>query len=264
MKRMINLSLVFLVFLFFQSGCSSFMKINSYWKNRDITIDGKNNDWIGHMYYLEEENISVGMNNDDDFVYVCVIAEDIFLRTQMMHQGFILWFDPTGGQEKLFGIKFPLGFQGMRQGNSLSGMRGEWREQGNFPEIPEKLLAELEILGPGEEKVKRMPVEKAKGIEVIFKASSGLMIYELKIPLLQNEDHPYAVEAEPGGLIGIGLEVPEMDREAIREAMKDRMGSSRKGAGGGRMPGGGMPGGMRPRIRNGLNVWLSLQLASNK
>lgn len=244
-----------------QVGCST-IELNSNWRDREIIVDGNNTEWLGTMYYFEEENISVGLLNDENFMYICMIAEEPLMRAQVMRQGFTLWFDPDGGKEKTFGIKFPIGRQ-------ARGITREMREMEpdpeRFREAFEKSLAELEILGPGEDVRKRIPVEEARGIEIDMEASSGMLVYELKVPLLFSDQHPYAVGAEAGDSIGIGLEIPKMDRKTIRRAMSERMGERMPGGGGmggraGRM---GMRGGRRQQMPSGLKVWVAVRLASD-
>jgi len=74
-----------------------------------MTVDGKVDDWHGAKYYLEDLYISAGLINDDQYLYVTMIAEDPMIRTQIMRQGLVVWLDPKGKKEKTFGIKFPLG-----------------------------------------------------------------------------------------------------------------------------------------------------------
>lgn len=261
----VHRSPVFLFVLFLsailQVGCST-IELNSNWRDREIIVDGNNTEWLGTMYYFEEENISVGLLNDENFMYICMIAEEPLMRAQVMRQGFTLWFDPDGGKEKTFGIKFPIGRQ-------ARGITREMREMEpdpeRFREAFEKSLAELEILGPGEDVRKRIPVEEARGIEIDMEASSGMLVYELKVPLLFSDQHPYAVGAEAGDSIGIGLEIPKMDRKTIRRAMSERTGERMPGGGGmggraGRM---GMRGGRRPQMPSGLKVWVAVRLASD-
>ena len=96
---------------------------------------------------------------------------------------------------------------------------------------------------------------------------TGLLVYELKVPLRSDEEHPYAIGSNAGNTIGVGLEIPEVDMDEMRSAMKGQMGGQ-----GGMPPGGGMGGmggggGMgrrgyqKPKIPNGLDVWSSLKLA---
>jgi len=193
-----------------------------------------------------------------------MIAEEPLMRAQVMRQGFTLWFDPDGGKEKTFGIKFPIGRQA--RGIAMEMREGE-PDLERFREAFEKSLTELEILGPGEKVRKRIPVEEARGIEIDVEASSGMLIYELKVPLLFSDQHPYAVGAEAGDSIGIGLETPKIDRSAIRKAMSGRTGERMPG-GGGRIGGGGrggmgMRGGRRQKMPSGLKVWVAVRLASD-
>lgn len=260
--RFLIFSIALLSHIFLLVGCSS-LEVKSTWREREIAVDGKSDDWLGAMYYLEEENISFGLLNDEDYLYICMIAEDRFIRAQVMWQGLTLWFDPDGGKEKTFGIRFPLGRREKGEGR-LMGMREE-RDQEEFLEAFEQSLTDLEILGPGKDLRKRIAVDEAKGIDITLKASTGVLVYELKVPLLHDEQHPYAVGAKAGDLIGIGIEIAKMDRDAIRERMGGRPGGGGipGGGGGGGRPGGmGMRGGRGPQMPNGLKVWLAVQLTS--
>ena len=254
------LSLIMLV------GCEAF-ELNSEWRDREIIVDGRNNDWLGAMMYIEDANISVGLLNDESFMYFCMIAENPLIRTQVMRRGFTLWFDPEGGKKKTFGIRFPTGMK-MRD----APMRRSYDEQNReeFREISKRALTELEILGPGEEEQKRMPVAEAKGIDIRIEASSGMLVYELKVPLQSSEEYPYAIGAKPGASIGLGLETPKIDRSAMRERMGDRMpGGIGRGGGrggmGGRTGGIGMRGeGRSPQMPKEIKLWAIVQLAPIK
>ena len=271
-----SLVLLFVLFLFviFQVGCTTVgLNLDSNWSDREIVVDGKNDDWLGTMLYFEDENISVGLRNDESFFYMCMIAEDPIIRAQVMQQGFTVWFDPDGRNEKTFGIKFPIGMQAMGVPGKMNPRGTREREQSEpDPERMERalgrLLAELEILGPGKDKQMRLKVEEAKGIDIVLDTSGEMLVYELKVPLMHNEQNPYAVGAEAGDLIGIGLEIPKLDRSAMR----NKMGGTRPGGtgmpGGGRMGGRdggmGMRGARGPQMPKGIKLWLSLQLASQE
>jgi hypothetical protein len=257
------LVVLFLSFLM-QSGCSS-LELESAWRDREIVVDGKGDDWLGAKYYFEDVNISLGLLNDDRFLYVCMDVENPMLRAHIMRQGLTLWLDHKGGKEKSFGIRFPLGRQGSGR------LTRESMDEQNREEMIERFeqsLTDLEILGPGKNEIKKMAVEEATGIEIKLKASTGWLVYELKIPLIPTEEHPYAIGTKAGDSIGIGLEAPEIDMSAMRDRLGGGMG------GGGRMPGeggrggmGGGPGGMGMRgggrqMPRELKVWAVVQLAS--
>ena len=52
--------LLFLTFLLVGCG-SSQLELNSNWRDREITVDGKSADWRGAMLFFEEDNVSVGL-----------------------------------------------------------------------------------------------------------------------------------------------------------------------------------------------------------
>ena len=260
--KMATISLILLFFAFLLNGCSSSkLELNSNWRDREITVDGKNADWLGAMLYFEEDNVSVGLLNDEDFFYICMIAEDQFIRAQVMMQGFTLWFDPNGGKEKIFGIKYPLGMQA----SDLPGiMRRDEQSMERPRQAPRRPLNDLEILGPGKDEVKKMEIKEAKGIDVSIEFSSGLLVYELKVPLIRSMQHPYAIGAEAGSSVGIGLETSKLELRDMRRAISG--GTGREGPPGG-IRGGpgvrGMPGGRRRQMPRPLKIWAVVQLASN-
>ncbi len=250
-------------------GCGE-QKLNSGWLDREIVIDAKSDDWLDTLYYFESEMVSLGFFNDESNLYVCMLAEHPVLQMQLVGQGFTLWFDPEGGKEKAFGIKFPMGMQGMREQMDFVRTQAGELDRGKMREAFEKSLADLEIFGPGGSK-KRIPVEEAKGIEIKARNETGLFVYELKVPLKPDEEHPYAIGARAGSVIGVGLEIPEIDRDEMKTMMQGRMGeqggmppSGRRGGMGGMDRGIGRRGGQRPKMPNGLDVWATLQLALNQ
>jgi hypothetical protein len=189
-------SLIIILILSFilQSGCST-LELESQWRDREMTVDGKADDWHGAKYYLEDLYISVGLINDDQYLYVSMIVENPMTRAQIMRQGLVVWLDPRGKKEKTFGIKFPLGRQGDEMLTREPG--GEFDREGAMERFQES-LTELEILGPEEDVVERIDIEEARGIDVKLRMEGGLLVYELKVPLKSGEDYPYAVGVKAG------------------------------------------------------------------
>jgi len=274
--------------LIFLSVACGDTELNSSWKDRDIVIDGKSGDWLDALYYFEDDDVSVGFFNDSQYLYICLLAEDYSIQRQVVMQGFTLWLDAIGGKEKTFGIKFPLGMMAMGRDKMSAEMGGERSDREEMdrmqrekpdPEMIrkafEQTLDELEILGPGEDERKRIKIEGAEVLEISVRNRTGLLTYEIQIPLQSLGENSYAIGTTAGALIGVGLEVPKPDMDEMRDKMKER-GDGGMSPGGGRPPGGGQPGGMgggrggmgmrggsRPQIPDGLKIWVKLQLASN-
>ncbi len=263
-----------LLFLFFTS-CAN-MQFQSGWRDEDIKIDGRSDDWVGNLTYVDNQNISLGVQNDADYLYVCMVAEDQIVISKLLRQGMILWFNSEGGKKKTFGIKYPVGRQGMQPGEGEMTRPNNEADRQKMRRTMMAISNELEILQ--ESKVPILTsIENIKGIEVFLKRSTGLIVYEIKIPLQKTPELPFAIGAEEGSEIGVGIEVPKMTMNMNRAAggMGGRgggMGGRGGGMGGGGMGGrggsmGGRPGGMtgqRANMQKGVKIWAAVQLASKK
>lgn len=260
--------IVFLVTL----GCKK-LELSSDWKDREITIDGDHTDWVNALSYVEDKEVSIGLMNDEEYLYVCLVPGNRPMQSQIVRLGFTVWLDGEGGNKKNFGIRYPLGM--MKSGVSVrelgfGGRKPEGElDVGRFGELMEQSLSELEIVGPEKNDVRRMNIEQVEGIDIEVGNTTGRFVYELKVPLVQGENHPYAVGVEGMSTIGIGFETAEIDRDEMRAGMQERMGGMRGGGrsgggrtGGGRM-GGGMRGGARPEMPKPLKVWTTVHLAAD-
>ena len=146
--------------------------------------------------------------------------------------------------------------------------------------------AELEILhgeGPGT----RMRVSEMKGAELKIGMKNEALVYELRIPLRSDGDHPFALDLAPGKTLGIGVETPKIDRSRFTRPNdgdrppggegrpdgfpQDGGGMGRGGHRGGGWPGGGYGGhrggmgpggeGSRSGMFESLNLWMKVELA---
>jgi hypothetical protein len=258
--------LTILTLSFLQSGCST-LQLESTWKDRDITMDGKGGDWLGAKYYFEESAVSMGLINDQKYLYVSMMTENPMIRAQIMQQGLTVWLDPKGGQNKSFGIKFPLGMQG-RETNSAKMAPQKMMDEMSREEMMQKfqgMMTELEVLGPEEEVLARMDIQDAQGFEAKMRNAAGTFVYELKVPLAHSEEYPFAIGVEPGDVIGVGLLSPKMQFQRPR----GMQGGGRIPGGGGMPPGGGVGmggrggmGGMGRMVPQDLKIWAKVQLAS--
>lgn len=256
--------IVFLSF-FMHISCST-LELESTWKDRDITLDGKGGDWLGAKYYFEDLAISVGLINDGQHLYVSMMTENPMIRTQIMRKGLTVWLDPKGGKNKTFGIKYPLGRQD--SGQEEEQFNPQMMDEINREEMMQKLqesMTELEVLGPNEEVLGKMDIEDAKGIEVKMRNAGGTFVYELKVPLTSSEEYPYAVGVKAGDVIGVGFLSPKLQMQRPRGM---RGGGGMPGGGGGMGGRGGMGGmdgrgGMGRQMPQQLKIWAKVQLAAD-
>ncbi|MBN1940340.1 MAG: hypothetical protein JW843_12200 [Candidatus Aminicenantes bacterium] len=226
-KTVVLLGLVLLV-----AACGT-MDVKSVWTGTEIKIDGRADDWQGGLVEVKGTGVSLGVRNDDRFVFLCLKAEDQRTAAQVLRAGLIVWFDPQGGAEKTLGIHYPLAADLVAL---VARSRGTGEQDPAALRERRQALAErreeIEILGPGRDESIQLRREELKGIEVAFANAGGVFIYEIKVPLTTVPDSPYAVVPVSGNRIGIGFDSPRLEIPTYRRG------------GGGRIPGGGGIGGI--------------------
>jgi hypothetical protein len=256
--------LVIVIIAVLITGCND-IELNSKWKNQDIIIDGINTEWQGG-YYIKEASTSINIYNDAEYIYIGVISSDRQLPMKIFGNGMIVWFDPNNNKDKILGIHFPIGMT-----NSeiplKPGEIGDNEEK--MKEIFAKTLNEYEIIRKNKEVETRLSTLGGKGIQLKISNEQNKFLYEMKIPLKQNNENLYAIDADTSKTISIGFETAEMDFDKMKERIGDENGPPGVSSGippsggipgGGGMPGGGQPG--RKEMSKPLKVWLSVKLSS--
>jgi hypothetical protein len=230
-----------------------------------IVIDGKTDDWSGNLF-VEGEGLEVGFFNDRDDLYLCLLTRDDFTRAEILTQGLTVWFDPRGGTDHVFGIRFPLG---LPRGEQKLPMR-ETREGPELENVPQKIpMEKMEILR-SKEPPRTLALDEAKGIEVKVLPTAETVVYELKIPLASSEQHPFAVGSEPGKTIGVGfesapLETKELPRKKADQRRPGDEGGERgepgeQGEAGEAREGGRGGFGRTPQVQEPLKLWAFVSL----
>jgi hypothetical protein len=225
-------------------GCSSTAELSSSWNNNKIVVDGNADDWGGHFFYLKDSHVSLGLRNDQDFLYVCLMSSEGQFRRQMTGLGLTVWLEPEGG--KKWGIHYPIGFvsKGLRPSFNREGTEGET----DTAQVFGQSLQNLEILGPGDKDRQQFSALETPGVSVKVGNSQGSVAYELRVPLRTSSDHPYAVGAPVGSNIKLALETGKLESENRGGGMSE---GGREGGGEGGGRGGGWRGGGGERGRGG-------------
>jgi len=256
------------------AGCSSarIYSTDSLPRTKEIKVDGRTDDWLGSLSIIEDGNVSVGFLNDRENLYICLMLEEDFLQGQVMRQGLTVWFDPKGGKEKSLGLRYPLGRPLGEKGEGPRGEPGPPPSEGS----PEEVMSALEIIRSPKGEPQKMEISDIPGIEISVAPTRGLFVYELKIPLAQTESKLVALGVQPGQTVGIGFEIPQLDRDQMsgRPSEGTPGGGGRPpmggvpGAGGGGRPGGmrggGPGGGMMEQMPEGLKIWALVRLSSGR
>jgi hypothetical protein len=277
-----SIALTITVFLavIVSSGCGTkALEMESKWCDREILIDGKNREWDGGITYIDDPNVAIGQFNDDTYLYLQLSSWDKEIVSHVIRSGITVWFDPEGGKKKSIGIHYPIRFE------PKDGPSDAEFEKPTMDERPDMLstrysqMQVIEIL-PGEDKEGiRLPVAEAEtaGVSVAIGFDKRTLVYELRIPLVRDGDHPFAIGLDPSELskgeqsktIGVGIETAELDMSEFKEKMgeppggEEGMSGGMPGGPGGGPPGGGArPAGAPGAKREPFSIWLMLSLSA--
>jgi Tfp pilus assembly protein PilZ len=282
------------------TSCSTAL-ITSPWKVQNVTINGRADDWQGALTVFETKGLSLGIRNDDQFMYLCLTSDTPEMRTKIITRGLTVWLDPAGGKSKAVGIRFPISRsdaqQVMARMNEAERQALMTKLQQAAPQAQSRLMEQMVpraavLLGPEKDAENPVTLENLvkQGVEVRSASTGGVFVYELKIPLAVDARHPFAIGVLPGQPVGVGIDIPSMPRvmgggEAMGggggmgggEAMGgggtgggEAMGggggtgggeATGGGMGGGGMTGGGMRGGGTGGGLSGLKFWIKVNLA---
>jgi hypothetical protein len=223
-------------------GCSSTAELSSSWNNNQIVVDGRADDWGDHLFYLKDSHVSLGLRNDQDYLYICLKSSEGQFRRQMMGLGMTVWLEPENG--KKWGIHYPIGFVG--QGERPSFNQEEIGGERDTGQAFEQSLENLEILGPDKDEHTQFSAIQVPGISVRVGNTQGSVVYELKVPLKESSDHPYAIGDGAGSTVKLALETGKFEGRSREGGMGE---GGRGGGSGGR--GGGWRGGFGGRGRGG-------------
>ena len=220
------------------SGCSSLPQFTSDRCLRKIHLVGDLNEWKDVAAYIDKNDIvAVSVCHDDEFAYVCLTTDDPQTQRQIMAGGLTVWFDPSGSDEKTFGVNFPLPRNGA---GPRRGTNSEMRRDSidNQPSIEQSLI-DMEVVGPKETDRYRLPVMNNEGIAAhLGRLNDGMMIYELQVPLKKTTSRPNAIDPKKD-FVGLGFETGTIQGGTER-ARGDESGRAGGYGGGNSQPGGGM------------------------
>lgn len=204
-KRIFFLPALVIMICVFLTGCGKNL-LYSCWKDREIVIDGKNDEWQDVKVYFRDKKVAIGVFNDNNFLYLQLVSWDKDVASMIKNTGFVVWFDDYASRKKNRGIRFPLG-----NGESLNELSRSMRQERHdkFAKSEKYSLEEIEWVSAdkNEDFIGSLEFFKQKGIDVQIDDSTGNMIYELKIPLVKDSKHIYTVSDNAKQRLSICFEI---------------------------------------------------------
>jgi len=231
--------------LLFFAGCSSPLVYSSIWQDKPVTIDGKATEWkIPLDYYDDKTKLNFSISNDKTNIYFCIRATEDETQKGIIHEGFQIWLDTTGGKKKQIGIQFPI-IQRNERGTSGSSSSPHSRSLGT-DETPEANVlkrqysgttSQIKLTGFSNATNGLASVPNIYGINACLNwDTNSIMIYEVSIPF--NTFYKASLSpSDSAKVLGISF-------IATVAPPRNAGGEGEEGGHGGGMGGGGMGGGM--------------------
>ena len=266
------------------------VEMASGWTVDGVVVDGVNDEWIGATTHFEKQDVIVGLLNDEEYLYVSLVTSGPVGRLAMA-AGLTVWFDPSGGKDEWYGIRFPVPPEPSERSRGGPGGRGDPRGGGGGQRSGAGAstggtdrLRQVELEGPGELGRRRLPLPVGGGLEVAIRNNGSTFVYELEVALARDDDFRMGLGVEPGSEIGVGLVTgdlggPGRGRGGFGGGFGGGGGGGGRGGGGGGGGGfggggggggrgrggsgrGGPGGGDRPDRPDPLELWTKVQLSA--
>jgi len=234
------------------AGCKQ-LDIDTVWTDDPIIVDGVTTEWSDlETTYLEEKKVLIGLSNDSDNIYILLRFGDPSWIQTMRMGSLTVWLDKAGKKREELGIRY-------YGGPEPAGIPDR-RSPGDIQIIPTRLT----VVTKNPDMEVSIPTDGSKGPAAAFRITSGIYTCEISIPLLDETEDVYGIDAEPGQVLMLGLDL-KVNRERLAQAgQRGVPGAGRSGGGmiggrGGSM-GGRMPGGMSGMPKE-QKLWINTVLA---
>lgn len=223
----------FALLILFVSGCGT-ISLTSKWRNQDILIDGVDTEWRGSRYLIDKQYLTIGVMNDENFVYLRISTPERMKQIKMLRAGVIVWFDDRGKCDKTVGIRYPLPASdstSLPDRNSppeLSAESGNANVNEKTPEIP-RFPDNIAIITGKTDMEKLMTFAEAteQGIEVKIGSTGRDIVYEMKVPFSVIRTSGVSQSSKKTSDIAIGIELPRIETRRQTNTDRNRYGQNR-------------------------------------
>jgi len=240
------------------TGCNT-QEVQTNWSAEPVQVDGEMTGWDGiTLTYFEDFGAQLGLSNDNEKLYILFRFNNQAWAQAIRMGGVTLWLDNSGKKKKDFGIRYTGGLSLSELQKMRPSGKGGFREtltpeqQQRLQDMEKSTADQITVIDKKSNQEITTRADGSGGPAACFASPQGIYTYEFSIPLQKNDVLGYAIGAEPGQIICLGLEWGGISKED-RQKMMDRMGDGR-GAGPRGRPG------MQPPEEEEL--WVKTQLAS--
>lgn len=218
------------ILLFSFSGCGSGRELASGWPTQAIQIDGNTQDWQGSLQSFPEKKYSLGIKNDDKFLYLCFTTSDREVIFNAIRSGLNIDFKSLKDNSKDYTIKFPI-IRPDALNKALSAFGNEMLEKEGISFLFQDILDNISHFSLIQDKlITPVGLKNDFGIEIKAGSTNELLVYEVKVPLVSGE-FKYPIGALAGEKIDVIIST-DPSKVAFREGMSTGGNIAPTGAGG--------------------------------
>lgn len=220
------------------------VKVQSHWNDQAIAVDGVEDDWVGRQVYVEDLKGVIGVVNDSEYIYVSISTQREDLLRQMMMSGLTVWLDGDGKKKREFGVRFGRSRPPMTPGQSRPDAPP------NFDSLMSSLdtsSLEAQLIGVDGMVLEQLGTAVARPSIASMAFRDNRLVFEFRLPIVRNAEHPQAVGGQLGKKITLGLETAKRQDGPEGRPRPGGMGGPPPGVSppsGGGPPSGGFGGGM--------------------
>ncbi len=211
MSRARSLSLVLVAAIVLAAGAripaADKQEFSSRWRDRDVRIDGIDEEWRDLLQPVKGEHFSVAFQNDGDALYFCLVTTNSVAIKQIARMGLTVWLDPAGGKKKTFGARFPAHGSPRPQPGRPPGAQPPGDAASGSQPVGVR-PPDIDVLGPGSKDVRQVENGNS-GIIARMGGNPNLLVYEIKIPLRRTDAVVFAPDVDAGAALRVELETSE-------------------------------------------------------
>jgi hypothetical protein len=213
--------------------------------SREITVDSDVVEWFDHFTEIADTRLRVGVQHDDDYLYLAVVSTQRATVEQIARDGLTIWFDTTASKQAGHGLRYPVPPASQTRPDDRSG--------------PDMIDVYFEV-----DKPIRRPVGASPGLQADMAFDFGAFTMELRVPRQFVGPDGFHVHIPDGAAVGIGFETVGPEASGNMEGDRDAGGRDLDGARGntggfgavGRDFGGRGAGGPSPLFTGAIETWI--------
>jgi len=181
----------------------------SVWTGGAVQIDGLAEEWAGDaMTVHKKTKVECAFRNDADYLYILLAYKDPAFLSTLDRSGVTIYYDSRGENRKERGLKFTKVMLTADQLIARRRSQGKSLTDEQIAEIKSKPFHPMFMFGFINRKDHEQMAAAKPRLNPDFNATAdgSVRLFEFKIPLTKDENHPFGLGVEPGGKVKIGVE----------------------------------------------------------